>query len=102
MDRPGHMEGDDRFYVDGERVPSLHGTGTEDFFNFAWGLSHTGSWPLHGITQQGTGPVAYRFHLPAGVPFRRSLRITWEHGHDPTRGPNLDQQRYSGAVFYYR
>lgn len=102
MDRPGNMEGDDRFYVDGERVPSLHGTGTEDFFNFAWGLSHTGAWPLHGITQQTVGPVAYRFHLPAGVPFQRSLRITWEHGHDLKRGPNLDERRYSGVVFYYR
>ncbi len=102
MDRPGHMEGDDRFWVNGESQPSLHGTGTEDFFNFAWGLSHTAALPLHGITRQAGGPVAYRFHLPAGVPFRRSLRITWEHGHDPERGPNLDQSRYSGVVFYYR
>lgn len=101
MDRPGHMEGDDRFYVDGERHPSVHGTGTEDFFNFAWGLSHTGALPLHGITQQPGGPVAYRFHLPAGIPFRKSLRIDWEHGHDPVRGSNLDQRRYSGVVFYY-
>lgn len=102
MDRPGHMEGDDRFVVDGETTPSLHGTGTEDFFNFAWGLSHTAALPLHGITRQADGPVAYRFHLPAGVPFRESLRITWEHGHDPERGPNLDSSRYSGVVFYYR
>lgn len=101
MDRPGDMEGDDRFFVDGESAPSLHGTGTEDFFNFAWGLSHTGSYPWHGITIQGTGPAAYRFHLPAGVPFRESLRIDWEHGHDPQRGPNLDPRRYSGVVFYY-
>jgi len=79
----------------------LHGTGTEDFFNFAWGLSHTAALPLHGITRQAGGPVAYRFHLPAGVPCRESLRITWEHGHDPERGPNLDQSRYSGVVFYY-
>jgi hypothetical protein len=101
MDRPGHMEGDDRFFVDGESDPSLHGTGTEDFFNFAWGLSHTGSLPLHGITVQPTGPAAYRFHLPAGIPFRESLRITWEHGHDLEHGPNLDQRRYSGVVFFY-
>jgi hypothetical protein len=101
MDRPGHMEGDDRFFVDDAASPALHGTGTEDFFNFAWGLSHTGSLPFHGITQQAGGPVAYRFHLPAGIPFREHLRITWEHGDDPQRGPNLDQRRYSGVVFYY-
>jgi len=101
MDRPGHMEGDDKFHVDGETTPSLDGTGTEDFFNFAWALSHTASLPLHGITRQATGPAAYRFHLPAGVPFQNALRITWEHGHDVERGRNLDQDHYSGVVFYY-
>jgi hypothetical protein len=101
MDRPGHMEGDDRFYIDDEPEPSIHGTGTEDFFNFAWGLSHTGSLALHGIVPEATGPVGYRFHLPAGVPFDKRLRITWEHGHDLDRGPNLDTRRYSGLVFYY-
>ncbi len=29
-------EGDDRFYVDGDSIPTLHGTGTEDYFNDAW------------------------------------------------------------------
>lgn len=101
MDRPGHMEGDDRFFVDGQASPAIHGTGTEDFFNFAWGLSHTGALALHGITIQNGHPVAYRFHVPAAVPFDRSLRITWEHGHDPDRGPNHDAGRYSGVVFYY-
>ncbi|MBN1818091.1 MAG: DUF2961 domain-containing protein [Sedimentisphaerales bacterium] len=33
-------------------LPSLHGTGTEDFFNFAWGLSHADPLPMHGITLQ--------------------------------------------------
>ena len=31
-------EGDDFFYIDGETVPSLQGTGSEDYFNDAWGL----------------------------------------------------------------
>ena len=96
MDRPGNMEGDDRFYVDGEREPALHGTGTEDFFSFAWGFAHLGSFPLHGITRHGGAPVLYRFHLPAGVPFRKSLRIDWEHG-----SGNEHQGRYSGLVYYY-
>lgn len=100
MDRPGHMEGDDFFFVDGGEQPSIHGTGTEDFFNFAWGLSHTGALALHGITIQG-GPICYRMLTPAGVPFGESLRIEWEHGHDPERGPNLDTGRYSGVAFYY-
>ena len=31
-------EGDDLFYVDGATKPQIHGTGTEDYFNEAWGL----------------------------------------------------------------
>ena len=40
VDNPGPMwygEGDDMWMVDGEPWPgSLHGTGTEDFFNSSW------------------------------------------------------------------
>ena len=28
MDHPGHMEGDDRWFLDGQPAPSIHGTGT--------------------------------------------------------------------------
>ncbi len=31
-------EGDDLFYVDGAKHPQIAGTGTEDYFNEAWGL----------------------------------------------------------------
>lgn len=96
MDRPGNMEGDDRFYVDGEAQPSIHGTGTEDFFSFAWGFGHLADQPLHGITRQFGAPLLYRFHLPAAVPFSRGLRLTWEHG-----SGNEHQGRYSGTAFYY-
>jgi len=102
MDRPGHMEGDDLFFVDGEKHASIHGTGTEDYFNFAWGLSHTGTLALHGITIQRNSPVCYRMDIPWAVPFRDSLLITWEHGHSSDKGPNLDRKRYSGVAFYYR
>ncbi len=36
---PGHNwwgEGDEKFFVDGEKFPSWFGTGTEDFFGYAW------------------------------------------------------------------
>ena len=29
-------EGDEKIYVDGEAFPSLFGTGTEDYFGYAW------------------------------------------------------------------
>lgn len=101
MDRPGNMEGDDRWFVDGSDTPSIHGTGTEDFFNFAWGLAANQSFARHGITQSQGNPVCYRFLVPGAVPFQRSIRLTWEHGHDPNRGANLHAGHYSGLVFYY-
>ena len=39
-------EGDERFYVDGEKEPSIIGTGSEDYFNDAWGL-HVVDGPVH-------------------------------------------------------
>src|SRR5262249_22191184 len=31
-----YLEGDERGYVDGSASPSIHGTGTEDFYEGAW------------------------------------------------------------------
>ena len=31
-------EGDERVYVDGEKFPSTLGTGTEDYYGYAWGM----------------------------------------------------------------
>jgi D-arabinan exo alpha-(1,3)/(1,5)-arabinofuranosidase (non-reducing end) len=76
-------EGDDLFYVDGETRPSLEGTGTEDYFNDAWGLhvsegAYTGV-PLAEGTGLGSRMTAYRWHLPDPIPFRTSLRFVMEH-----------------------
>ncbi|HXY38211.1 MAG TPA: DUF2961 domain-containing protein [Vicinamibacteria bacterium] len=76
-------EGDDLFYVDGEEKPSIEGTGTEDYFNDAWGLhvsegAYTGV-PVAEGTGLGSRMSAYRWHLPDPIPFRRSLRFEMEH-----------------------
>ncbi len=34
---PWWGEGDEKFFVDGEKFPSWFGTGSEDYFGFAWG-----------------------------------------------------------------
>jgi hypothetical protein len=101
MDRPGHMEGDDRWFVDGQQTPSIHGTGTEDFFNFAWGLGGMEALPMHGMTQHFGRPVCYRFMFPAAVPFHSQIRLICEHGHSLADGPNRHQGRYSGVVIFY-
>jgi hypothetical protein len=76
-------EGDDFFYVDGAKTPAIEGTGTEDYFNDAWGL-HVSEGAYSGVpVAQGTGlgsrMTAYRWHLPDPIPFTRSLRFEMEH-----------------------
>ena len=81
---PGwYGEGDDMFYVDGEKVASIQGTGSEDYFNDAWGL-HVADGDYTGVTvADGTGlgsrMTAYRWHLTDPVPFTSSIRVEIEH-----------------------
>ena len=76
-------EGDDMFYVDGEKTPSIQGTGSEDYFNDAWGLhvaegEYTGS-PISEGEGLGARMTAYRWHLVDPIPFRTALRAEIEH-----------------------
>lgn len=98
------LEGDDKIYVDGEPEPSIHGTGTEDCFNgayyFANGTFHL---PWHGLTVKDSQDSmrrisAYRFHFTDYIPFRRSFRMTIEHG-ARNDAPGL---RYSSVAFWYQ
>ncbi len=84
QNQPGWFgEGDDFFYVDGEAYPSIEGTGSEDYFNDAWGLrADTG--PYAGVsiaegTSLGSRMTAYRWHLTDPIPFARSFRFEIEH-----------------------
>jgi Protein of unknown function (DUF2961) len=76
-------EGDDFFYIDGEEVPSLQGTGSEDYFNDAWGFRRrTSLWfgqPRWQGWSAGDGGICYRWHVLDPVGFSRSLRVTMEH-----------------------
>jgi len=76
-------EGDDMFYVDGEKVASIQGTGSEDYFNDAWGL-HVVDGDYTGVTVadgEGLGArmTAYRWHLTDPVPFTKQIRVEIEH-----------------------
>lgn len=94
----GAMEGDERFYVDGEPFPpAWHGTGTEDYFRCGW-YFHGGplSRPLYGVLDAAEPRIAYRFHVADRVNFTRSVVIGFEHGHrNEYIGP------YGGVVFWY-
>jgi len=76
-------EGDDLFYVDGERQPRIYGTGTEDYFSDAWGLRVTdGAWAGTTLSEGQEASLhfsAYRWHVPDPIPFTKSLIAEIEH-----------------------
>ena len=78
-------EGDAKFYVDGEKKPTIQGTGTEDYFLMAWGLNEA-LYPYFGCTYMSTDfedlgaqYTLYRWHIPDPVRFTQSLRFEIEH-----------------------
>jgi len=78
-------EGDAKFYVDGEKKPTIQGTGTEDYFLMAWGLNES-LFPYFGCTcmstdieDLGTQYCLYRWHIADPVRFTKSLRFEIEH-----------------------
>jgi Protein of unknown function (DUF2961) len=95
-------EGDDMFFVDGEKLPSINGTGSEDYFLGAWDFGgRTFSYasfgaPVVGQEVAGGRWSLYRFHLDSPIPFSRSLRATIEHGHANHRSDNF----FSVAYWY--
>ncbi|MBQ9080839.1 MAG: DUF2961 domain-containing protein [Clostridia bacterium] len=68
-------EGDEKFFIDGEKFPSWYGTGTEDFFGYAWcdptvytEAFHTQPYAHGGSKCQGNR-VETRLFLNDNVPF---------------------------------
>ncbi|MCK5066946.1 MAG: DUF2961 domain-containing protein [Bacteroidales bacterium] len=81
-------EGDDMFFIDGAEKPTLHGTGTEDYFNSSWCPNEKYAHAYFGYarTPDDIGWLGrthcYRFHIDDPVHFDQSLLFTIEHGHN--------------------
>lgn len=94
-------EGDDMFYIDGATLPSIIGTGSEDYFLGAWDFGTAFSYPMYGAPVvdkelAGGRSSVYRFHLDSPIPFTKSMKATIEHGHANHRSDNF----YSVAYWY--
>jgi hypothetical protein len=95
-------EGDDMFFVDGAKKPSIAGTGSEDYFLGAWDFKgHPFSYQLYGAPVVGRELAGgrssvYRFHLDSPVVFKTSFKATIEHGNANHRSDNY----YSVAYWY--
>jgi len=81
-------EGDEMVFIDGEALPSIVGTGTEDYFNSSWCPKEIYGHPYFGWARVNdeTGWLgrthAYRFHIADPFYFDKSMRFTIEHGHN--------------------
>ena len=83
---PWYGEGDERIFIDGESVASHIGTGTEDYYGYAWGMagffnSPFISMPQRDATGQGNWrgyTTTSRVRLLDGIPWRTRLQHNME------------------------
>lgn len=95
-------EGDDMIFIDGEEwPPSLHGTGSEEIFgggacpNIEYAGPYTGY--LVGNRDYHGKVSMYRFFVTDPIRFKKSVRVTIEHGH-----ANNMANDYSSCAFWYQ
>lgn len=100
-------EGDDMVFIDGESwPPSLHGTGTEDWFCCAFCPQQEYNAPYHGvIVYNGTKEwpwqgkqTVYRYYVEDPIRFHKSIVAGIEHGH----ANKLTNDCSSTAYYYLR
>jgi len=79
-------EGDEKIYVDGEKFPSHFGTGTEDYYGYAWGNTTLFEAPFHAQPRvDGPGNLGHttvtRSRCLDAIPFNKSFRLDMEVWH---------------------
>jgi hypothetical protein len=79
-------EGDEKVYVDGETFPSHMGTGTEDYYGYAWCDPHLFTHPFHAESRcDGPGfsghTTVTRSRCLDAIPFTKDLRFDMEIWH---------------------
>jgi Protein of unknown function (DUF2961) len=95
-------EGDEKIFVDGETFPSWFGTGSEDYYGYAWSDPKPFQHPYHNQTRcDGPGnrgrTSVNRFHILDNIPFEKSFRFDMEFWHWT---PNIDVP-YAATSYWY-
>ncbi|MCF0235008.1 MAG: DUF2961 domain-containing protein, partial [Thermoguttaceae bacterium] len=94
-------EGDEKIYVDGETFPSHFGTGTEDYYGYAWCTPQFFEDPFHA-QPRAEGPGNFgnttnlRFRALDAIPFEKDFRFDMEVWH--WEATTID---YAVATFWY-
>jgi hypothetical protein len=96
-------EGDDMIFIDGDKLPTINGTGSEDYYNGAWdfglqsfGYQHNGAPYMVDPERIGGRYCLYRWHTESPITFDESIKVTIEHGHANHRSDDF----YSVAYWY--
>jgi hypothetical protein len=95
-------EGDEKIYVDGETFPSWFGTGSEDYYGYAWSDPKPFQHPYHNQTRcDGPGNRGWtsvnRFHILDNIPFEKAFRFDMEFWHWT---PNIEVP-YAATSYWY-
>lgn len=100
-DRTWWGEGDEMIFIDGEPwPPSIHGTGSEDALNQAFGMQpnaylYNGSSIFEHETEGYQS--SYIFYVTNPIRFTKSIRASIEHGH----GNHLSNE-FSSVAYWYQ
>ena len=94
-------EGDEKIYVDGESFPSHFGTGTEDYYGYAWCRPEFFTAPFHAQPEGGGNLVGgystnSRYRSLDAIPFTKSLKFDMEIWHWANTKMN-----YAPTTFWY-
>ncbi len=101
----GTAKGTSGSTLNGERLPSHMGTGTEDYYGYAWGMADRFDSPFIAMPRRDrTRPsgswagltTTSRVRLLDGIPFTRSLKVNMEIWH--WADTNM---AYAAATFWY-
>jgi hypothetical protein len=94
-------EGDEKIFIDGEEFPSHVGTGTEDYYGYAWCRPEYFQSPFHAQpcgdgNLAGGYSVNSRYRVLDALPFTKSIKFDMELWHWKETVMN-----YAPAVFWY-
>jgi hypothetical protein len=93
-------EGDEKFFVDGEKFPSTIGTGSEDYFGYAWCNPTLFQNCYHNqtISMNNKGHVSVnRWHITDNIPFQKSFEAAIEKYY-----PNGKPTLYAATSYWYQ
>ena len=94
-------EGDEKFFVDGEKFPSTIGTGSEDYFGYAWSSAECFTHAFHNQPHNDGGSRGHvsvnRWHIADNVPFQKAFEADIEKYYQNEK-PTL----YAAIVYWYQ